>query len=107
MTYGVTFAPLVVILIGMTWFFASTGMTGDKIKVDLNEEPLDVQVADDDDQYWKGGLFYINKKDSSIFVPKRFGGGFTLNLGNPIGVIILIGIFLVIILGTLIPLILS
>ena len=43
-----------------------------------------------DDQYWKAGLFYFNKNDPSIFVEKRFGVGWTINLANPIGFLILI-----------------
>ncbi|WP_246366941.1 DUF1648 domain-containing protein [Paraliobacillus salinarum] len=39
----------------------------------------------DDDQYWKGGLFYFNRNDPSVFVEKRFGIGWTLNFANPIG----------------------
>jgi uncharacterized membrane protein len=105
LSYVVTFAPLVLILIAMIWFFSTTGITGDKVKVDFEEESLDVQVDDNEDAYWKGGLFYYNKDDSSIFVPKRFGGGFTVNIGNPIGKLILFGILLIILLGTLIPII--
>ena len=35
------------------------------------------------DSCWKWGLLYINKNDSALFVEKRFGLGYTLNLGNP------------------------
>ena len=34
------------------------------------------------DACWKWGLFYINPADPSILVEKRFGIGYTLNLGN-------------------------
>lgn len=37
----------------------------------------------DEDRYWKGGLFYFNKNDPSIFVEKRFGVGWTINFSNP------------------------
>jgi uncharacterized membrane protein len=33
------------------------------------------------------GNFYYNKKDPSIFVEKRIGVGWDVNLGNPIGMI--------------------
>jgi uncharacterized membrane protein len=39
----------------------------------------------DDDRYWYGGVFYNNSDDPAIFVPKRFGLGWTVNLGNPKG----------------------
>ena len=43
----------------------------------------------DEDRYWKGGLIYINREDPSIFVEKRFGVGWTVNLGNPRGYIVI------------------
>ena len=43
----------------------------------------------DEDRYWRGGLIYINRDDPSIFVEKRFGVGWTLNLGNPRGYIVI------------------
>jgi uncharacterized membrane protein len=32
--------------------------------------------------HWKLGVFYANRDDSAIFVPKRFGIGYTLNFGH-------------------------
>ena len=32
---------------------------------------------------WKAGIFYVNHEDPALFVPKRFGIGYTLNFGNP------------------------
>jgi uncharacterized membrane protein len=34
------------------------------------------------DSAWSGP-FYSNRNDRSIFVPKRYGIGYTLNFGNP------------------------
>jgi len=31
---------------------------------------------------WKLGVFYANRDDSALFVPKRFGIGYTLNFGH-------------------------
>lgn len=42
----------------------------------------------DDDRYWKGGLFYFNKEDPSLFVEKRFGIGWTINFARPMGYLI-------------------
>lgn len=36
-----------------------------------------------DPKNYKWGIFYCNRSDSSIFVPKRFGFGYTLNFGLP------------------------
>ena len=41
-----------------------------------------VMPADDDD-HWKLGIFYVNRDDASLFLPERFGVGWTLNLGRP------------------------
>jgi uncharacterized membrane protein len=35
------------------------------------------------DRCWKGGIFYVNPEDPSLFVSKRLGIGYTLNFGNP------------------------
>ncbi len=38
-----------------------------------------------DPENWRLGVFYVNKKDSRIFVPKRNKMlGMTLNFGNPL-----------------------
>ncbi|HZO71271.1 MAG TPA: DUF5808 domain-containing protein [Ktedonobacteraceae bacterium] len=39
----------------------------------------------DDDRYWYGGIFYNNPDDPDVFVPKRYGIGWTVNLGHPRG----------------------
>ena len=40
---------------------------------------------DDDDKYWVLGCFYYNPNDPSTFVQKRFGIGWTVNLGSSKG----------------------
>lgn len=42
-----------------------------------------------DPQYWKGGVFYFNPDDPSLFVKKRYGFGWTLNFGRRISWLIL------------------
>lgn len=44
------------------------------------------QAARTDDEHWFGGIFYCNREDSRIFVPKRFGLGIgrTLNFAHPV-----------------------
>ncbi len=51
-------------------------------------------VFRDDDRYWYGGIFYNNPDDPAVFVPKRFGLGWTLNFGHPQGKLFLIGMLL-------------
>lgn len=49
----------------------------------------------DDDGKWIWGLFYFNRSDPSIFVEKRVGIGFTVNMARPIAWIVLVGIILI------------
>ena len=37
----------------------------------------------DDDEHWKLGIFYFNRDDASLFLPERFGIGWTINLARP------------------------
>lgn len=37
----------------------------------------------DDDELWRLGLFYVNREDPSLVVPRRFGVGWAMNWGNP------------------------
>jgi len=53
--------------------------------------------AVDDDEHWKGGLFYVNRDDPGLVVPRRFGLGWTVNLGNPGGIALTILLLLVIV----------
>ena len=47
-------------------------------------------VNRDDDRYWVAGLFYVNREDRAVLVPKRHGGlfgsglGRTLNFAHPV-----------------------
>lgn len=51
----------------------------------------------DDDRYWKGGLVYVNRHDPALFVPKRFGVGWTVNAGHPAGMAIVVALVLFIV----------
>ncbi|MBK3497362.1 DUF1648 domain-containing protein [Viridibacillus sp. YIM B01967] len=52
----------------------------------------------DEDQYWIGGLIYFNRNDPSVFVEKRFGVGWTINMARPIAHVCIFGPILLIIL---------
>ena len=64
-------------------------------------------VFRDDPQYWVGGFFYNNPDDPALFVPKRFGFGWTLNFGHPQSKLFLIGLVLVSLLVLVLPVLLS
>jgi uncharacterized membrane protein len=46
-----------------------------------------------DARFWKAGMFYVNPADSALFVPKRYGIGYTLNFGRPVAWVV-IGVLL-------------
>jgi uncharacterized membrane protein len=60
-------------------------------------------VFRDDDRYWSAGIFYNNPDDPALFVPKRFGLGWTLNFGHPQAKLVLIGVLVVILVTSLLP----
>ncbi len=61
-------------------------------------------VFRDDDRYWYGGIFYYNPDDPAMFVPRRFGLGWTVNFGNPRGRLFMMAILLVgLLFGVIIP----
>jgi uncharacterized membrane protein len=64
-------------------------------------------VFRDDDQYWYAGVFYNNPDDPALFVPKRFGLGWTLNFGHPQAKLVLIGVLVVILVTSLLPVLIA
>ena len=65
-------------------------------------------VFRDDDRYWYAGFFYYNPDDPALFVPKRFGFGWTVNFGHPQGKLVLIAmLLLLLVFGVLLPVLLS
>lgn len=79
---------------GLALYYATTGDHGQRLKIKAEETENDSLAAPDEDQYWKGGLFYYNPNDPTLWVPKRFSGGYTVNAGHPVGKLIYIGIIL-------------
>lgn len=49
-------------------------------------------IAHDEDRYWKLGVLYVNGDDPSLFVPARFGVGWTCNFGRPAAWALMAGI---------------
>lgn len=56
------------------------GQNGSRLLAKM-EEPEGMPA--DDDRHWKFGIIYWNREDASLFVPARFGIGWTTNLGRP------------------------
>ena len=61
----------------------------------------------DDDANWIGGVIYRNPNDSSWFVQRRFGFGWTVNIGNRVALVTCLALTaVVIVLGVLMPIVL-
>lgn len=61
------------------WVSIAQGQSGARIAEELRESD---ELAQDDDAHWLLGSIYCNREDPSIFVPKRFGVGWTMNIGS-------------------------
>ena len=44
---------------------------------------------------WRGGVFYADREDPALFVPKRSGFGHTFNFGHPMAVVLTLLLLLV------------
>ncbi|MBQ3267620.1 MAG: DUF1648 domain-containing protein [Atopobiaceae bacterium] len=71
------------------WASAKYGQAGGRTAAELRTSD---EVARDDDRFWKLGFVYFNPDDPSVFVPKRFGMGWTINCGRPAAWAAVIGI---------------
>ncbi|MGH9344448.1 MAG: DUF5808 domain-containing protein [Terriglobia bacterium] len=47
------------------------------------------------EEAWKGGMIYYNPDDPALFVPKRFGAGYTLNFANRLSWVFVAGVVLI------------
>lgn len=93
----ISFAVAIGIVAGAIILSLTTGQGGSRLK--LSAAKNGEMINRDDDQYWKLGQFYFNKKDPAIFVEKRFGVGWTNNWAHPLS-----WIYLIVILGLAITL---
>jgi uncharacterized membrane protein len=74
------------------------GQGGDRIKLDDDKELAEGCDIDDDNLWKLANSIYYNPNDSSIFIEKRVGSGWTVNAGRPVGMALMILPFIIIIL---------
>ena len=81
----------VLTVVGILILSAVYGQSGSRVfrKLDHNENYLS-----DEDRHWKLGVFYFNREDASIFLPKRFGVGWTMNFARPAVWVIIVGLII-------------
>lgn len=84
----VAFITLIVVISFMT------GQSGSRVSIPEDEEANPKLIQRDDDSLWKLGMFYYNPEDPTLWVEKRFGVGWTINHGHPIGKVLTIGIIM-------------
>ncbi len=95
-------AGFTILLLAVTLILTfRTGQGGSRIRIP--EKSAKTFVTDrNDDKYWKWGLFYYNPDDPAMFVEKRFGVGWTINVANWKANAIFIGLILFIVLISLV-----
>ena len=80
------------VFVGATIAFSVVyGQSGSRLVKRLEENG---DIIADNDQRWKAGIFYWNKDDASLILPKRFGVGWTMNWARPAAWVIVGGITL-------------
>ena len=90
---AILIAPVMAMAVAVMIISFTTGQGGSNVRirgsVPSEENKQSVRDTSDDDKYWKGGVIYVNRNDGRILVPKRFGVGFTFNMGHPVGIAIM------------------
>lgn len=88
-----------IIIVGAIGLGLVVGQGGDRLKISEDKEKdEDMEYDIDDDKLWKlGNTIYYNPDDSSLFVEKRVGIGWTVNAGRPLGMAIIIIPFIIVI----------
>jgi uncharacterized membrane protein len=84
-------AATMVISIGVVCWMIYAGQGGSRAAREAGTQDPDEQPIGDrtPDECWKWGLIYFNPDDSAIFVEKRFGVGYTINMGNVWGWVVM------------------
>lgn len=77
-------APVIIVaffsIIGAFVISFVYGQSGSRVFRKMKESTV---LLADNDKYWKLGVFYWNPEDASLFIPARFGIGWTCNFARP------------------------
>ena len=75
-------------MLGLVAFFSISARAG----AARARTPAGAMATDrDDDRFWKGGIWYVNRDDPAVLVSARFAFGWTVNLGNPTAWLLIAG----------------
>lgn len=83
LAFRVSMVVLMLIAAGLVVAMLVISMRMGQVGALVAAAPDGADMPRDDDKYWPMGMFYCNANDPSIFVPKRFGVGWTLNMARP------------------------
>lgn len=90
--YILTVIMVLVSIGGAIYLGMKVGTDGSRL------DKMDDFSFEEDDKYWiLGAHFYNNPDDPAIFVAKRIGVGYTINIGRPLGKLIMIIIYAIVI----------
>lgn len=90
--YILTGISLILSIGGVIYLGIKVGSDGSRL------DKLENFSFEEDDKYWiLGAGFYNNPEDPALFVAKRVGVGYTINIGRPLGKFILILTFAILI----------
>ena len=53
-------------------------------------------MKEEEKSHYYFGVIYWNPDNKKIFVPKRFGVGYTINFGHPLAIVVLVAIIVVV-----------
>lgn len=90
--YILTAIIIIVSIGGSIYLGIKVGTDGSKLS------SMESYSFEEDDKYWLlGSMFYNNPEDPALFVAKRIGVGYTINIGRPLGKLIMIIIYVIVI----------
>jgi uncharacterized membrane protein len=81
--------PALVGVIALLAVVFHTGQGGSRLRLGGAGTNTPHTVNRDDDRLYRWGLFYFNRDDPALFVPKRFGIGWTVNMARPLAWVML------------------
>ena len=81
------------VLLGAIILTVITGQGGSRVKTAVGKQGE--LITRDEDRFWKLGIFYFNPEDPAIWVEKRFGSGWTVNMAKPLAWVFFLVILLV------------
>lgn len=84
------------IILGSIVISIKIGQGGSRLKFD-NEDKYEEKNRDDDGLWKLGNTIYYNPEDPALFIEKRFGVGWTVNAGKPLGMFFMILPFIIIV----------